>query len=672
MRPLLKFALFLSAFLLCKGVYAQISDSLYKVLPLNIKPVDPKFLSDKEKRTLLTNVRLLPHAFFNELTALAQQLIKATDKNPDWEEKILNTQGVAEFYLILNEFEGFLSSTRIQNEISALNYYQKSIEYAGKISEYQHYVSDAYRFIGILYFRKDIYDSAAVYCTKSLDVCRQQKDNLGAFKAYCLLGDIYMVMDLIEKALYTNNLAFEVLGNKWDADFVDRYYFKMRCYKNLYENTKIERYADSVKTFAKDLFNHITKESYYYYRTYDVLSRLYYAQGNYKKALVYIDSSLTGWNRDKRPENLSGQYFMKDIYLIMLGHTERGMRLLDSLPYKSYNNRQMVYEALYKQAANVKNWEKAFLYYEEYKKVQDSMKIDDVNGLLFEAEQKYAIAEKQARITALENKGLLREKQQSKLITTGIAAGLVLLLAIIVLIGMYRYAQVKRHSEKQLLTAELYNMEAAIHEERQQQLENITAQRKKIAEDMHDEVSSGLAAFRFYIIDLKAKAKTAETTKMLSELETEAQVLYQQARDFMKNLNASKPASSYNVYELAEQLSARFNNQEVLVIKNNIDRKGVEEYFTGSMHYELYLVIKEAIANSIKHAGASLVDIGIYFKNHTCFFAINDNGRGFNVEAVTSDGLGLKSIANRVQTISGNLQIRSNNKGTIIEGFFPV
>ena len=88
----------------------------------------------------------------------------------------------------------------------------------------------------------------------------------------------------------------------------------------------------------------------------------------------------------------------------------------------------------------------------------------------------------------------------------------------------------------------------------------------------------------------------------------------------MKNLNSSKPADGYNVYELAEHLSGKFSNERLLMIRNYIDRTLVEQYFTGSMHCEMYLVIKEAVANSIKHAGTTLVDIGIYFKNHTCFF----------------------------------------------------
>lgn len=299
------------------------------------------------------------------------------------------------------------------------------------------------------------------------------------------------------------------------------------------------------------------------------------------------------------------------------------------------------------------------------------MKVVESGSLLAEAQQKNAITEKQMQITALENSNLIKEKAQSKLVTGAVITGMVLLLVIVILTALYRNAQTKRYSERQLLTAELYRMEAAMHDERQLQLDNIAAQRKKIAEDMHDEVSSGLAAFRFYIIDLKSKAVQTETIKILDELEQEAHVLYQQARNFMKNLNASKPAAGYNVYDLAEQLSSKFSNERSLVIRNNIDRTGVEQYFTGPMHYELYLVIKETVANSIKHAGASLVDIGIYFKNHTCFFSINDNGKGFNA-ATVSNGLGLNSITNRIKSINGNIKVYSNNSGTVVEGFFPV
>jgi signal transduction histidine kinase len=408
------------------------------------------------------------------------------------------------------------------------------------------------------------------------------------------------------------------------------------------------------------------------------LAALYYRKDNYQLALKYVDSSLLEKYRslDTYDKNTWYQYFWRSIYLVRLGQPQKALALLDSLPGTSYNNRRLIYQALYKEAAAAKDWKMAFTWHKEYIRNLDSIlvtaKVTKVSGLLFEAEQKHTAAEKQIRITALENKNLIKERQQSKFISAAIGTGLLLLLAIAILMGMYRYTQVKRHSEKQLLTAELYRMESVIHDERQLQLEALSSQRKKIAENMHDEVSSGLAAFRFYIVDLKARAENKETTAILTELEAEAQVLYQQARDFMKNLNANIPSARYNVCELADQLSVRFANEKLLVIKNNIDRNGVEQYFTGSVHYELYLVIKEAVANSIKHAGASLVEIGIWFKDHTCFFSIGDNGKGFNTETAGTDGLGLKSIANRIQTINGDLKIRSAGSGTLIEGFFPV
>ncbi len=665
MKPVLKFALFISAFVLCNGVYAQISDSLYKALPVTIKLANPGALSTKDLKTLLDSSKnTLPQKYFPELSMLARRFGAAAEKSTNKDEKIKNTMAVAQFYWDWNNTNG-------------LEYLQKIVGYCGNESKYAGLMGRVYTIMGDQYMTKHFTDSTIQFCYKGLDICTQYQDTVFMLQACNDLCDTYNRLNLFDKVVYYSNKALALTNQKWSDNYIYNIFFKMRGYRGWYEKTRNQSYADSVITIAKNIFKYTHNDSMYWYgSTYLILGQLYYNVGNYRQALNYYDSSLMNEYREKDKyydiKRVGIKYFIRNLCLIRMGQTGLAKALIDSVGVTDYYSQRRIYDALYNYAVDVKDWKNAFLYYKQYNLNVDSAKAIETNGLLFETEQRYAVAEKQAQITALENKGLLREKQQSKLLTTGIAAGLVLLLAIAILTGMYRYAQVKRHSEKQLLTAELYSMESAIHEERQQQLENIIAQRKKIAEDMHDEVSSGLAAFRFYIIDLKARAKSAETTAMLSELEGEAQVLYQQARNFMKNLNASKPSDSYNVYELAEQLSARFNNEEVLMIKNNIDRRGVEQYFTGSMHYELYLVIKEAIANSIKHAGASLVDIGIYFKNHTCFFAINDNGKGFNVETASSDGLGLKSISNRIQTIRGNLQIRSNSNGTVIEGFFPV
>lgn len=640
--------------------FSQLSDSFYHVLPAGIKPADRSSLSDDEIKVLLDSVAQLPHSYLKEMDILARQFVKSIEMMSDRGRKISCMTSVARFYMYLD-----------MNK--AMQYSQQVLRYYDNDMQYGKFAGRAYVYIGDVYLHRLQVDSVLKYFYLGLTVCKKYNDTATLLDVYGNFCDLYNVIGIHDKAAQFADQALSLFREQWTGSYTFYYIGKIISFKNLYTKTKIERYADSVIAMANNIFKNNRNDSMYWFGTaYLLLSEVYYQKGNYRQALTYTDSSLLKvYSERDKYYSAAKKRLKRDIYLVRMGQTGLGERLLDSLPVTSFYYRRVLSQAMYEHSAGIQDWQHAFKYYYEYIRNRDSVSAVESNGLLAESAQKYAAAEKQAKIIALENSNLLREKKESRLVTAAAGTGLILLLVIAILMGLYRQSQIKRHSERQQLAAELYKMEAAIHDERQLQFEKIEAQRKKIAADMHDEVSSGLAAFRFYIVDLKAKARATETTAVLTELEAEAQVLYQQARDFMKNLNASKPSDSYNVFALAEQLATRFCNEKVMVIRNNADRNGVERYLTGPMHYELYLVIKEAVANSIKHAGANRIDIDIYFKDHTCFFAISDNGRGFSLVSATA-GLGLKSMENRMTVIDGHLRILSASSGTIIEGNFPV
>jgi signal transduction histidine kinase len=271
---------------------------------------------------------------------------------------------------------------------------------------------------------------------------------------------------------------------------------------------------------------------------------------------------------------------------------------------------------------------------------------------------------------------LLTEKKdnKTKAITTVIV--LILIIAILLLVWYYKQLQLKKEKEKQQLAYNLAKAETKMENERAaQQIKQehlIKEQREKISKNIHDEINSGLAALRFYITDLKSSATESKTKEVLAKVEEEAEHLYLQARDFMNNLNADKTIANYNVLSLLENLAARFNDESILHIENKIDEAGIEKNFTAKQHYEMYSVIKEAITNIIKHAGASKAIISIAFNDNRCEFFVADNGKGFNRQQI-KEGLGLKSLESRiVDELHGELKINSTAKGTVVSGSFPV
>ena len=86
----------------------------------------------------------------------------------------------------------------------------------------------------------------------------------------------------------------------------------------------------------------------------------------------------------------------------------------------------------------------------------------------------------------------------------------------------------------------------------------------------------------------------------------------------------------------------------------------------------VYFSCLEAMQNVAKYAHASHVTIDLEEAGASLRFSVVDDGVGFDVDA-TSYGTGLQGMADRLDAISGSLEVRSAlGEGTTIEGLVPL
>jgi signal transduction histidine kinase len=86
----------------------------------------------------------------------------------------------------------------------------------------------------------------------------------------------------------------------------------------------------------------------------------------------------------------------------------------------------------------------------------------------------------------------------------------------------------------------------------------------------------------------------------------------------------------------------------------------------------IYLLVKEAVNNAIKHAGADIITIECCITNQLQF-SITDNGKGFNPDTIKTNGNGLLNYKKRVEKLNGNYELCSNpGEGTKIVFKIPI
>jgi signal transduction histidine kinase len=108
-----------------------------------------------------------------------------------------------------------------------------------------------------------------------------------------------------------------------------------------------------------------------------------------------------------------------------------------------------------------------------------------------------------------------------------------------------------------------------------------------------------------------------------------------------------------NALELRlDAVERRSRIESYLEVKGKLD-------LSEEVAWEIYRVAIEALNNSLKHAEASRVVVRLRSEDGRVELEVEDNGRGFDRNAVEKGGFGMHSMRGRVERIGGQLSIDS-------------
>jgi signal transduction histidine kinase len=228
--------------------------------------------------------------------------------------------------------------------------------------------------------------------------------------------------------------------------------------------------------------------------------------------------------------------------------------------------------------------------------------------------------------------------------------GLLIEVLIISFALMHRYNLFKK--EKEQLSAQLKDQQLTFNNQILVTQEN---ERKRIAEDLHDELGGNLAAIKMAVQSFGLPASQNELVKELIDKTSVT------AREISHNLMPP----DFEKTDLAEMLE---NHYSRLTAEGNTNFNFIssEPLFTFSKHQELmiYRILMELTTNINKHAMATEATVQLIYYNNYLELIVEDNGRGFNDRP--SDGIGLKNVKSRVDYLGGSMNIDTGRMGSTI------
>jgi signal transduction histidine kinase len=188
--------------------------------------------------------------------------------------------------------------------------------------------------------------------------------------------------------------------------------------------------------------------------------------------------------------------------------------------------------------------------------------------------------------------------------------------------------------------------------------ETLEEEIKRIAYAVHDEAGQLLVAVHLALADVarelpeRQKEQVGRVEELLNQVEKQLRRYSHELRPTVLDDLGWIPAIRF----LAEGVSKRANLN--IQIKTTVAGR-----LPGPMEIALYRIVQEALTNAAKHSKASGVWIRIGRKNRLFSCSIEDDGVGFDVRAVQSDGkrrgLGLIGMQERLNGIGGTLSIDS-------------
>jgi signal transduction histidine kinase len=198
------------------------------------------------------------------------------------------------------------------------------------------------------------------------------------------------------------------------------------------------------------------------------------------------------------------------------------------------------------------------------------------------------------------------------------------------------------------------------------QLAVINAQqeeRNRISADMHDDLGAGMTTIRLYSELAKNKIGNIPIPE-IEKISNSADELLIKMNAIIWSMSSSNDSLG-NMVAYIRSYALEYFEDTNIVCKISIPESLPRMEVSGEIRRNIFLVVKEALHNIVKHSGATEVNIVMEKKPKGLGLRIHDNGKGFDLENVRMFGNGLKNMKKRMEAISVAFSI-TNENGTVI------
>lgn len=191
-------------------------------------------------------------------------------------------------------------------------------------------------------------------------------------------------------------------------------------------------------------------------------------------------------------------------------------------------------------------------------------------------------------------------------------------------------------------------------------------ERKRIAQDLHDDISSKLNVVSLNSHLLRTpNLSEAELLKITDNILELTQKALENSRRIAHDL-LPPVLEKFGLHSGIEELVADYNTTKVVQV-TYINTSNLDDFsFDNQLH--IFRILQELFNNAVRHGLAKNISIVVKDENCKKNLTFTDDGVGFDVnDERVKKGIGIKNIESRVDYLNASIEITSTiNKGTTV------
>jgi signal transduction histidine kinase len=175
------------------------------------------------------------------------------------------------------------------------------------------------------------------------------------------------------------------------------------------------------------------------------------------------------------------------------------------------------------------------------------------------------------------------------------------------------------------------------------------AERKRIGQDLHDDVGASLSNLKMMIAQIDDAAAGGRHKPLIDNIITT-----------VRNISHTLSPPGLDLFGLEFTLQELFDNFNAAgIIQLHFENEAGKKIdaLDKKTALALFRVIQELLSNTMKHAEAKNIFIKFITKDKNIVLTYKDDGKGLPAGSDTKPGMGMQNIAARLRMIQANFEI---------------